>query len=97
MLRAGNIRYELAQRDRAITCGGIGAMHLLAQHVGLPQASSSKLMSAMASPSPSLRALSIAALACAESSSGENASQTTICVSKRIKSDLPIPSRPTPG
>ncbi|MGC9261562.1 MAG: IS1380 family transposase, partial [Phycisphaerae bacterium] len=38
MLRAGNIRYELAQRDRAITCGGIGAMHLLAQQVGLPQA-----------------------------------------------------------
>ena len=38
MLRAGNIRYELAQRDRAITCGGIGAVHLLAQHVGLPQA-----------------------------------------------------------
>ena len=38
MLRAGNIRYELAERDRAITCGGIGAVHLLAQHVGLPQA-----------------------------------------------------------
>ncbi len=38
MLRAGNIRYELAHRDRAITCGGIAAVHLLAQHVGLPQA-----------------------------------------------------------
>ena len=38
MLRVGNIRYELAQRDCAITCGGIGAVHLLAQHVGLPQA-----------------------------------------------------------
>ncbi len=38
MLRAGNIRYELAERDRAVTCGGIGAVHLLAHHVGLPQA-----------------------------------------------------------
>ena len=38
MLRGGNIRYELAQRDRAVTCGGIGAIHLLARHVGLPQA-----------------------------------------------------------
>ncbi|MGC9261284.1 MAG: IS1380 family transposase, partial [Phycisphaerae bacterium] len=38
MLQARNLRYELADRDRAISCGGIGAMHLLAQHVGLPQA-----------------------------------------------------------
>ena len=38
MLRASNIRYELAGRDRAVTCGGIGAMHLLAHRVGLPQA-----------------------------------------------------------
>jgi hypothetical protein len=37
MLAAGNIRYEMADRVRAINCGGIGALHLLARHVGLPQ------------------------------------------------------------
>jgi hypothetical protein len=36
---AGNVRYEVADgRTRAIGCGGIGAVHLLARHVGLPQA-----------------------------------------------------------
>jgi hypothetical protein len=35
MLAAKNIVYELADRDRAINCGGIGAVHLLARHVGL--------------------------------------------------------------
>ena len=35
MLRAHAIRYEMADRDRAIPCGGIGAFHLLAQNVGL--------------------------------------------------------------
>ncbi|MGC9261893.1 MAG: IS1380 family transposase, partial [Phycisphaerae bacterium] len=38
MLQARKFRYELADRDRAISCGGIGARHLLAQQVGLPQA-----------------------------------------------------------
>ena len=38
MLRARHIRYELSDRDRAIACGGIGAIHLLAHQVGLPQA-----------------------------------------------------------
>jgi hypothetical protein len=38
MLAARNISYELAERDRAVTCGGLGVMHLLAQRVGLPQA-----------------------------------------------------------
>lgn len=37
MLAARNIRYEVADRTRAIGCGGIGAVHLLAQRVGLPQ------------------------------------------------------------
>ena len=37
MLKARNIRYELAERDRAVACGGIGAIHLLASSVGLPQ------------------------------------------------------------
>ena len=32
---AGNIRYEMAQRTRAISCGGIGAVHLLARQLGL--------------------------------------------------------------
>ena len=36
MLKARNIRYQLADRAQAITCGGIGAIHLLAQQVGLP-------------------------------------------------------------
>jgi hypothetical protein len=38
MLRARNIRYELAGRARGIACGGIGAMHLLAQRTGLVEA-----------------------------------------------------------
>ncbi len=35
MLAAGNIRYEVADRDRALGCGGIGAIHLLARRSGL--------------------------------------------------------------
>jgi hypothetical protein len=35
VLAAKNIVYELADRDRAVNCGGIGAVHLLARHVGL--------------------------------------------------------------
>ncbi len=38
MLAAGNIRYELADRTRAIGCGGIGSIHLLARRVGLVEA-----------------------------------------------------------
>jgi hypothetical protein len=37
MLAAKNIQYELAGRTRAVGCGGIGAVHLLARHVGLPE------------------------------------------------------------
>jgi hypothetical protein len=37
ILTARNIRYELADRARAVTCGGIGAVHLLVEHVGLPE------------------------------------------------------------
>ena len=32
---ASNIHYEVSERNRAIGCGGIGAIHLLAQKVGL--------------------------------------------------------------
>jgi hypothetical protein len=38
MFAASNIHYEVADRDRGITCGGIGAMHLLALRCGLPEA-----------------------------------------------------------
>jgi hypothetical protein len=38
VLAARNIRYEVADRAKAVACGGLGAMHLLARHVGLPQA-----------------------------------------------------------
>jgi len=37
MLKAKNIRYEPADRARAIPCGGLGLAHLLVQRVGLPQ------------------------------------------------------------
>ena len=35
MLQASNIHYEMAERAGAINCGGIGAMHLLVQRLGL--------------------------------------------------------------
>jgi hypothetical protein len=38
MFTAGNVRYDMADRTRAIGCGGIGAVHLLARKVGLVQA-----------------------------------------------------------
>ncbi|HEY2588976.1 MAG TPA: IS1380 family transposase [Tepidisphaeraceae bacterium] len=37
IFRARNLRYEVADRTRAIGCGGIGAVHLLALHAGLPR------------------------------------------------------------
>ena len=38
MFTAGNIHYEMADRTRAVGCGGIGAVHLLARRVGLIEA-----------------------------------------------------------
>jgi len=38
LLRAQNIHYEIAERVRAIDCGGIGAFHLLACNTGLVDA-----------------------------------------------------------
>ena len=35
MLKASNIHYEMAERTAAMNCGGIGAMPLLVQHLGL--------------------------------------------------------------
>ena len=38
MMAASNIRYEVAQRSRGMTCGGMGAIHLLARRTGLIEA-----------------------------------------------------------
>jgi hypothetical protein len=35
MLKASNIHYEMAPRVQAVRCGGIGAMHLMVQRLGL--------------------------------------------------------------
>jgi len=35
MLKASNIRYEMAPRTAAMNCGGIGAIHLMVQRLGL--------------------------------------------------------------
>jgi hypothetical protein len=35
---AANIHYEAAAKTRGIACGGIGAIHLVARKLGLPQA-----------------------------------------------------------
>src|ERR1035441_10867103 len=35
MLAARSIAYDMSDRTRAVSCGGIGAVHLLAQKVGL--------------------------------------------------------------
>ncbi|MEJ2726633.1 MAG: hypothetical protein P8175_18765 [Deltaproteobacteria bacterium] len=43
MLRAQNIHYEMAERVRAIGCGGIGAFHLLACNSGLVDVINEKL------------------------------------------------------
>ncbi len=43
MFAAGNIHYELAGRTRAIACGGIGSIHLLARKAGLIDAIDDKV------------------------------------------------------
>jgi hypothetical protein len=35
MMSASNIQFEMAERVRAVNCGGIGAMHLMAKKLGL--------------------------------------------------------------
>lgn len=35
---ASNIHYDMAERSSAIGCGGIGAIHLMARHIGLIEA-----------------------------------------------------------
>ena len=36
VLQASNIQYEISERNKAITGGGIGATHLMVQKLGLP-------------------------------------------------------------
>lgn len=43
MLAGKNIHYEMSSRDRGILAGGIGAMHLMAQRLGLAKAIDEKL------------------------------------------------------
>ena len=40
---ASNIRYEISDRDRGISYGGVGALHLLARRIGLIAAIDEKL------------------------------------------------------
>lgn len=43
MLRAGNLHYELSDKVRGLSSGGIGAMHLLARRTGLTEAIDERL------------------------------------------------------
>ncbi len=43
MFSAGNIKYDLAEKTRALACGGIGAMHTLARQSGLVDAIDGRL------------------------------------------------------
>jgi hypothetical protein len=43
MLRARNLQYEMAERTRAIDCGGLGAFHVLARNTGLIEAIDARL------------------------------------------------------
>src|ERR1700722_9282719 len=43
MLRPGNIHYELAERTQGLAYGGIGAMRLLVQELGLAEAIAQRL------------------------------------------------------
>ncbi len=38
MITASNLHYEIAERTHGIAAGGIGAMHLVAKKLGLPEA-----------------------------------------------------------
>jgi hypothetical protein len=43
MLKASNIHYEMAERNRGINCGGIGAMHMMVKKLGLVEEIDSRL------------------------------------------------------
>ena len=42
-MTASNVQYEIADRTRATAHGGIGAMHMLVQRLGLPEAIDERL------------------------------------------------------
>jgi hypothetical protein len=43
MMSGSNIYFEMTERDRAINYGGIGAIHLMGQRLGLAQETDSRL------------------------------------------------------
>ncbi len=43
MMGVGNIHYEMAEKSRAVNCGGIGAIHLMVNKLGLRQEIDSRL------------------------------------------------------
>jgi hypothetical protein len=43
MFAASNIHYEMADKAQAVTCGGIGAIHLMCQKIGLVDAINEKV------------------------------------------------------
>lgn len=43
MLKAGNVHYEMADKTRAVNCGGIGAIHLMVRKLGLCREIDSRL------------------------------------------------------
>jgi hypothetical protein len=43
LMNAGNIHYEIGERTRAISVGGIGVIHALAEQLGLPEAINRRL------------------------------------------------------
>ena len=43
ILKAGNVHYEMADKSRGINCGGIGALHLMVNKLGLPREIDSRL------------------------------------------------------
>ena len=42
-MKASNIHYEMAEKARAVNCGGIGAIHLMVNKLGLGQEIDSRL------------------------------------------------------
>ena len=43
MMKASNIHYEMAEKGSAVNCGGIGAIHLMINKLGLRQEIDSRL------------------------------------------------------
>ncbi len=42
-MKASNIHYEMAEKARAVNCGGLGAIHLMVNKLGLRQEIDSRL------------------------------------------------------